>query len=286
MPSTLVTLTTDFGLPDAFVGTMKGIILDISPSATIVDITHDVPRQDIRAGAYIFDSAYHYFPQDTVHVIVIDPTVGTNRRPIVVRTPTASFVCPDNGLLSYVFTREGGEVPGGEPFHPTMAKLPKGWSAYHLTNHRYWHHPISDTFHGRDIFAPVAGFLSAGEPPGAMGAAVQEINVFTVPRPFEHDGKLVGCVQHVDGFGNLITNIDADTLFKSNVDLVIEVGGHRVDGFARTYAEQGRGQGVLLGLIGSHGCLEIAVPYGNASKTLGIGVGDEVTVWRGSLTEA
>ncbi|MEX2599393.1 MAG: SAM-dependent chlorinase/fluorinase [Dehalococcoidia bacterium] len=277
MAANIVTLTTDFGTSDAFVGTMKGIILGINPDAKVVDLTHDVPRQDVRAGAYIFDSAYHYFPQGTVHVIIVDPTVGTNRRPLLVRTANATFICPDNGLLSYAFAREGGAAPDGEPFAPTVATPPDGWTAYQLTNADYWLHPISSTFHGRDIFAPVAGHASRGEPPGNMGVRLDEICVFPVPGPEERDGRLVGAVQHVDWYGNLITNIEATALPKPEENIVVEVGGHQIKGLSRTYADAPGNRDPIV-LVGSHGCLEIALPYGNASEALGVGVGDRVAV--------
>jgi len=274
----IVTLTTDFGTSDPFVGTMKGIILGIHPGASIVDLTHDIPPQDIRAGAFIFDTAHHYFPEGTVHVIVVDPTVGTNRRPILVQGPTASFVCPDNGLLSHVYRRAGGPVAEGEPFATSLVGLPRGWRAYHLTNHQYWHMPLSDTFHGRDIFAPVAAYLARGEDPGAMGAMIDEVTVFAAPEPIEVDGKLVGTVMAVDRFGNLVTNIPANALVRPNQDINIQVAGMRIDGLARSYAGSPT---ALLALIGSHGYLEIAAANRNASQILGVGTGAKVAVGRG-----
>ena len=212
MARPIVTLTTDFGTADAFVGTMKGVILGISPDAEIVDITHDVPPQDVWAAAFLFDTAYRYFSAGTVHMRVVDPSVGTDRRPIVASNRTASFVGPDNGLLSYVLAREGGPEPQAEPFVATRTALPPGWSCHQLDNDRYWRQPLGDTFHGRDIFAPVAAAISTGRPPGAMGTATHEISAFAVPRPKIQDGTIAGCVLHVDRFGNLITNIGADVV--------------------------------------------------------------------------
>ena len=280
MAQPIITLTTDFGAADPFVGAMKGVILGINPQATIVDVTHQVPPQDIHAGAFLFDTAGHYFPQGAIPVLVVDPGVGTERRPLLVVGPAASYVGPDNGLLSYVYARalpsaslgEVGSAPQAEPFEAVEVELPPGWWAYHLTSHQYWRHPVSDTFHGRDIFAPVAAHLSNGVAPQEMGVAVDRVAAFTIPRPVEKEGTLVGCVLHVDRFGNLITNIQADAL--SSADIVIDIAGHRVQGLARSYQE-----GVpLLAIIGSHGYLEISAKNANASEMLGLGVGDQLRV--------
>ncbi len=274
MARPVITLTTDFGTADPFVGTMKGIILGINPEASVVDITHEVPPQDIHAGAFLFDAAHQYFPPGAIHVLVVDPGVGTGRRPLLVVSPTARFVGPDNGLLSYLYAEAGAPIPPGESFEDGESPLPDGWRAYHLTNHQYWHHPLSSTFHGRDIFAPVAAYLSTGVPPEAMGAAVDTVTAFVVPRPVERDGKLVGCVLQVDRFGNLVTSIQASLLFSADADIVIDVGGHEVQGLAGSYQEGTP----LLAIIGSHGYLEICAANSNASQMLGLGVGDEVRV--------
>ena len=270
----IVTLTTDFGASDAFAGTMKGIVYSINPSARVVDITHDVPPQDIRTGAFVFDSAYHYFPPGTVHVLVVDPAVGTNRRAIVVQSPDAYFVCPDNGLLSYAYMRGGGALPGGEPFEAASVAPPDGWKAYHLTNHQYWHHPVSSTFHGRDVFAPVAGHLTAGVSPNAMGAAIDSVAAFAIPQPQPRGNRLVGSVMYVDRFGNLITNLKAKDVFMPDAHTVIELAGKRLAGLASAYQDGPP----YKGIIGSHGYLEIAAANANASQMLGVTVGDEVAV--------
>ncbi len=277
MAQPVITLTTDFGLTDPFVGTMKGVVLDICPEATIVDITHEVPPQDIHAGAFLFDTAYHHFPRGAIHVLVVDPGVGTERRPLLVVGPDALFVGPDNGLLSYVYAREGGPEPRAKPYQSAQVELPPGWRAYHLTNHRYWRHPVSDTFHGRDIFAPVAAHLSTGVSPEAMGAAVNRVTAFGTPRPTERDGELLGCVLQVDRFGNLITNIEAGALSNAEADIVIEVAGQRVHGLARSYQEGTP----LVAIIGSHGYLEIGAKNASASEMLGLGVGGEVKLCHG-----
>ena len=276
MARPVITLTTDFGTSDPFVGTMKGIILDVNPEATVVDLTHHVPPQDIRAGAFLFGSAHRYFPPGAIHVLVVDPGVNTGRRPLLVMSPSARFIGPDNGLLTYLYDEAGGPSPKGGPFESGEVPLPEGWRAYHLTNHQYWHHPVSNTFHARDIFAPVAGYLSTGVAPEAMGTVVESVSAFVVPQPEEHDGKLVGCVLHVDHFGNLITNIQATSLFSGSSDagIVIDIAGHKVHGLANSYQD-----GVpLLAIVGSHGYLEIAAANSNAAEMLGLVVGDEVHV--------
>jgi S-adenosylmethionine hydrolase len=279
MTRPIVTLTTDFGTTDAFVGTMKGVILSVAPDCAIVDLTHDVPPQDVAAGAYLLDTAYRHFPAGTVHVIVVDPGVGTTRRAIAVSGPSATFVCPDNGLLSHVLRREGAALTPAAPFERTTASLPTGWMAYHLTNERYWHRPVSDTFHGRDIFAPVAANLAAGALPSAMGPAIDTVVAFAVPVPEEDGGAIMGCVLHVDRFGNVITNIEAARL--TSFTIHVEVGGQVVSGLLSSYeagrasqAEQDKGSPVAL--IGSHGLVEIAVPNDSAETALGVGVGAPV----------
>ncbi len=273
MAGSIITLTTDFGTADTFVGAMKGVILGINPGAVVVDLTHEVPPQDVRAGAYLLDTACHDFPPGTVHVAVVDPGVGTERLPVVVRSPDAAFVGPDNGLLSYVLSRAGGPRPDAAPFVLAQVRLPAGWTAYHLSDKRYWRVPVSNTFHGRDIFAPVAAHLSTGVAPSAMGRAIAEVTAFAVPRPVERDGRLEGCVQHVDRFGNLVTNIDA-SLVPERAGVVVEAGGQHVRGLATSY----EGDAPLVALIGSSGCLEVAVPNGSAAAQLGLGVGDPVVV--------
>ena len=276
MARPIITLTTDFGTADTFVGAMKGVILSICPDAAIVDLTHEISPQDIRAAAYVFDTAHVAFPHGTTHLVVVDPGVGTNRRAIAVQSPDATFVCPDNGVLSYVIDREAGFTVEGEPFAPVSAPLPAGWAARQLTNRRYWREPISNTFHGRDIFAPVAAHLAAGELLEVFGSAVDEITAFAVPHAKETKDVVSGVVIHIDRFGNLITNIEARLVMGTGAP-VIDVGGHEIDGLSRSYQD---GED-LVALIGSNGCLEIAVPNGNAASTLAGGVGMPVRVRNG-----
>jgi S-adenosylmethionine hydrolase len=255
----IITLTTDFGLADGYVGTMKGVILDIAPTATIVDISHEITPQGVREAAYILYAAYRYFPQGTIHVVVVDPGVGSERRAVALRTPQATFVAPDNGVLSYVVAGERVE------------------EIAHLTNPRYHLSPVSRTFHGRDIFAPAAAHLARGIRLAELGEPLREIITFPLPRPqVRPDGAIVGQVIHVDRFGNLITSImskdlaDHSPLRKS----VVKIRGQSIRGIVNTYAEVTAGK--LLALIGSEGYLEISVSGGSASQTLEAKAGDEV----------
>ena len=272
--SPIITFTTDFGTEDSFVGTMKGIVLAINPDATMVDLTHEVPPQDIAAGAFQLGTAYPYFPHGTIHVAVVDPGVGTGRRPILITGPHASFVCPDNGLPSYCFLQAGFPSPECPPFTSSPVTLPSGWQAFHLTNQQYWHRPVSSTFHGRDVFAPAAAYLSRGVPPENMGVAISTVTALAIPQPTEHQGKLLGCVLSVDRFGNLITNIPASALLMPDANIVIDAGQHRVSGLTASY-QQGA---PLLAIVGSHGYLEVAASNRSAAQMLGLKVGDPVTV--------
>jgi S-adenosylmethionine hydrolase len=257
--ASIITLTTDFGLANGYVGTMKGVILSIHPTATIVDISHDIPPQDVREGAYVLYAAYPYFPQGTIHVVVVDPGVGSERRAIALRTPQATFVAPDNGVLSYVVSREKVE------------------EIVNLTNPRFHLFPVSRTFHGRDIFAPVAAYLARGVPLAELGEPLADIITFPLPRPvLRPDGNIVGQVIHIDRFGNLITSITAKDLADHVLpgEVIVGIKGQSIRGISGTYAEVAPGE--LLALVGSSGHLEISVCGGSAARTLGAKLGDEV----------
>jgi S-adenosylmethionine hydrolase len=258
-PLRIITLTTDFGLADGYVGTMKGVILGIDPTVTIVDISHNIPPQDVQEAAYTLYAATPYFPQDTIHVVVVDPGVGSERRAIGLRTPQAAFVAPDNGVLSYVVAGEKVE------------------EIVHLTDPSYHLSPVSRTFHGRDIFAPVAAHLARGIPLVELGQPLEEITTFPLPRPHvRSDRTVVGQVIHVDRFGNLITSITSKDLVDHSPlgESVVKIKGQSIRGIVNTYAEVMPGK--LLALIGSEGHLEISVSGGSASQTLKAKVGDEV----------
>jgi len=263
--SPIITLTTDFGYDDAYVAAVKGAILNINPEASIIDVSHSIRPQDILQAAFILNAAYRYFPKQTVHVAIVDPGVGSERRGIILKTPSAIFVAPDNGILSYViddlFSVEGRSVI--ERTHGlTELVFKTGLEAAAITDPRFWRHPVSPTFHGRDIFAPVAAGLS-----------ISALHVLPIAKPsLDPDGNLVGEVLHVDRFGNLITNIRSNNLPGKNT--VIEVGGHCIQGMIDCYAQK---EGVMA-VVGSSGYLEISLRDGSACDFLGVGVGHEIRV--------
>jgi S-adenosylmethionine hydrolase len=252
----LITLTTDFGLQDSFVGTMKGVILGIVPDARLVDLTHDVPPQDVRAGTYALYVAYRYFPAQTIHLAVVDPGVGSTRRAVAVRTSWGTFVAPDNGLLSLVLSRE--------TVHQAVV----------LENPAYQLPRVSHTFHGRDVFAPAAAHIARGVPLPELGPAITDLVTFPVSRPNRRENTLTGHIIYVDRFGNLVTDVTEADLTSSLV--AVEAGAQRIVGLSDAYAAAFPGE--ALALIGSAGHLEIAVREGHAGRVLGLSVGDLVTV--------
>jgi S-adenosylmethionine hydrolase len=269
----IITLTTDFGLADPYVPSMKGVILSLNPQAIIVDVSHFVRPQRIEQGAFLLATASPYFPPSAIHLAVVDPGVGTGRRAIALRTPSGAFVGPDNGVLSAALpdnirshVAEGaGRVP-----------LPKDILGVALTNPRYHKQPVSDTFHGRDIFAPAAAHLSLGVTLSDLGEAVDEVLVLP---PFQarrqSDGYLMGRVIHADAFGNLITDVRGEDLTSGRV--TVEIRGRRIAGIQRTYDTRQR----LAAVLGSSGFLEIALPGGNASAELGADIGEPLAVHDG-----
>jgi S-adenosylmethionine hydrolase len=252
----VITLTTDFGQEDGYVGTMKGVILSIAPQARIVDISHDIAPQSLRQAMYILSTAVPYFPPSTVHVVVVDPGVGSSRRPIAVRTGSASYVAPDNGVLSH---------PLAEP----------NVAIVHLDRPEFWLPAVSNTFHGRDIFSPVGAHLAAGVPFDALGSVVTDAITLPLPQPERlADGSLRGQVQHADRFGNLITDIPMSWLAEGK-GWRFEIAGRRIAELSITYAAVACG--TLVALAGSDGLLEISIREGSAAKTLAAGAGTPVT---------
>ena len=280
MPSSIVTLLTDYGSTDGYVGAMKGAILGVNPGVNIVDLTHDVPAQDIGHAAFVLGSVWPFFPPETIHVAVVDPGVGTSRRALVVATPHGRFVVPDNGLLTYraedhlrAEAASGGDAGAAAGFmEPYVTTLPAGWSAWELTEPDYWRGEVSDTFHGRDVFGPVAAHLSLGVAPERMGGPVGEIVCLRVFDADAGDGALRGRIVFVDRFGNMVTNVRPSRA--PGGALRVSVAGVDVPGPLRTYAE---GEG-LRALVGSHGFLEVAEKNGSAAARLSAGVGARVTV--------
>jgi S-adenosylmethionine hydrolase len=256
----IITLTTDFGTSDHLVGTMKGVILNINPAARIVDINHSVVPYDILDGALSLANAYKYFPSRTVHVIIVDPGVGTERRPILVSAEKHFFVAPDNGVLSMIYERE-----------PCTVR--------HITAAHYFLNPISPTFHGRDIFAPTAAWLSKTLQTEAFGEVITDFVRFTMPKA-KPDGKAVkGFVLRVDAFGNLMTNLTAEDIPIGALDggaIKLAVNGKQVAKFVKTFAEGNPGEPVAV--LGSAGYVEIAVNRGHAARSLGANRGAEVVL--------
>ncbi|KPK21153.1 MAG: hypothetical protein AMJ76_03425 [Dehalococcoidia bacterium SM23_28_1] len=272
MAKPIISLTTDFGLDDPYVAAMKGAILAISPTATIVDISHAVRRQAIEQGAFLLASAWPYFPRGSIHVGVVDPGVGTERRALAVRTPTATFVGPDNGLLSPALPDEVRESALGHD-EATPVKLPDGYRAVSLTNEAYFRRPVSSTFHGRDIFAPVAAHISLSVPLAELGPPVEEVLALA---PFrarrQPDGSLMGRVIHIDVFGNLVTDVRCEDLPAERP--TVEVAGRRIVGLSRTYQEGTE----IVAVVGSSGHLEIAAPRASAAELLQAALGTRVLV--------
>jgi S-adenosylmethionine hydrolase len=270
----LITLTTDFGLEDAYTASMKGMILSINPQATVIDLCPAVQPQNIAQAAFVLSTGYHYFPPGTIHVVVVDPGVGTRRRAVVLATPSAVFVAPDNGVLSYVVEEAIWEAGGEARLEEGQTALQGRLLAIALTNPHFWHHPVSNTFHGRDIFAPVAAHLSLGVPIHDLGEPVSSLFTFPYPHAkLREDKSLIGRVLHIDHFGNLITSFRMEDLPEGR-RLFIRVAGHIVEGIAESYAEADD----LLALIGSSGNLEVAVKNGSAARLIGAKIGSEVTI--------
>lgn len=267
----IITLTTDFGLNDHFVGAMKGVILDIVPEAAIVDVSHAVQAFDVLDGAIAISQAYSYFPNGTVHVVVVDPGVGTTRRPIIASSDGYHFVAPDNGVLSMVYAKE-------ERIH-----------VRHVTSDHYFRQPVSNTFHGRDVFAPIAAYLAKQVDSHKFGEEVEDYVRFAAPHPKPAgDNRIRAVVLKVDRFGNLITNVtpqDVPALFSDKPGAFkISVGNKEVTEIRTAYADAAPGQ--VFGILGSMGYLEIAANRAPASQITGANKGSEVSIVLGDAAAA
>jgi len=267
----IITLTTDFGTNDHFIGTMKGVILSIEPDAQIIDICHAVQAFDVLDGALTISQAYSYFPTGTIHMVVVDPGVGTARRPLIVSSDRHHFVAPDNGVLSLIYQRE------------------QRLSARHVTGEHYFLQPVSNTFHARDVFSPVAAYLAKGVDPEKFGEPVTDFVRFSAPKPKAvNENTLRGVVLKVDRFGNLITNItpqDAPMLFGENPGAFkIVVGQREIREIKEAYALGAPGE--VFGIMGSMGYLEVAANRGSAAQLLGVGKGTDVNIVLGEAAGA
>ncbi len=272
----VISLTTDFGTQDGYVGVMKGVMASIAPNATFVDISHEIPPQDVRSAAYVLWTMLPYFPEESVHLVVIDPGVGTSRRPIAAETPWGLLVGPDNGVFSYVWHAAPPEM------------------IVELASADYQLGAVSATFHGRDIFSPAAAYLAAGVPLSKFGAEVKDPVRLPLPRLDITDGALHGEVLYIDHFGNVVTSIGRlvwegdylhlDTAFGAGQPLMLRASAVNVRAadrdlgpIRRTYGEVKPGD--PLALIGSEGMLELAISHGHGGDTLDVHVGDTVSVF-------
>lgn len=256
----IITLTTDFGLKDPYLGAMKGSVLSVNAAARIIDITHMVTPGDVGEGALLLKDACAYFPPSTIHVAVVDPGVGGPRRPVLIETERYLFVGPDNGVFSRALERE------------------KVLRIVHLTEKRFFNKTVSPTFHGRDIFGPVAAHLSLGTAPTEFGKIIEGLEGGVVTAQKRGDGTVVtGSVIYVDSYGNLITDIEEEDIAPlRRAGLEVLIKGRSLEGIKATYSEAE--EGALAALIGSSGRLEVAVNLGSAQKTLEAGVGEKVVV--------
>jgi S-adenosyl-L-methionine hydrolase (adenosine-forming) len=259
----LITLLTDFGDRDYFVGSMKGVILTINPQATIVDLSHHIAPHAIEEAAYVLKSCYASFPDGTIHVVVVDPGVGSARRPLLVKTDRYFFLAPDNGLLSYIFDEDN------------RAEVRE------ITNKQFRLESAGTTFDGRDLFAPAAAWLSKNQPLSAFGQVVRDVRTFPIRKPRWESGTLVGEIVYVDRFGNVISNLTAvqlkelQTVTKRPSPL-ISIAGHRIDGLVNSYSEGDRD--TPQALINSNGQLEIFLKEGHAAAALKVGPRDSIAL--------
>ena len=257
----IITITTDFGQKDGFVGTMKGVIWGIAPEAQIADITHEVPPQDILTGAIALWRAAPYFPKGTIHIAVVDPGVGTHRRPMAACIGNHYFVGPDNGLFT--------------PLMTDAWKSGREMTFIHLDQPKYWLRDVSHTFHGRDIFSPVAAYLAIGVPLEELGTPFSDPVELEIPQPEKLTNGWRAHIRVIDVFGNLTTDLPASWLTTRD-GLHIRIAGHEIDGLIDSYGH--RTPGELVSLVDSEGYVEVAVVNGNAAKTLNAKLGDPVEV--------
>lgn len=263
MPRPVVTLTTDFGLRDPYVAEMKAVILTISPNVTIVDITHKIEKFNIKIGAFVLASASQYFPKNTIHVVVVDPGVGTQRQPILIQTKHGYLIGPDNGVLA--LAARNGKIK----------------CIHKITNRKLMMPKISNTFHGRDIFAPAAAHLANGTLPAEFGPEIHKVAMPEFAKITKRRNTLIGEVLHVDNFGNIITNFGKKELelmdMKETVDIKLKNTRLKLK-LCKAYAEVEPQK--PLATVGSHNFLEISINQGNAAEVLKTKSGDNVTLYR------
>jgi S-adenosylmethionine hydrolase len=256
----IITLLTDFGAHDYFVGAMKGVILSLNPDATIVDITHEIPPQDVQAAAFNLLACYKDFPAGTIHVAVVDPGVGSDRRAVLVECANQFFIGPDNGLFSWIIEREGN------------------FTAWQITNEGFFRNPVSSTFHGRDVFAPVAAALSTDTPPEEFGPALENIVRLTLLSPRTTADGIEGSIIHIDRFGNCITNFTAEHINQESIaaGAKLIVNKREITSIRKFFADQSGPKNELFMLVGSAGFVEIAAQNASAAAILTAKRGDSV----------
>jgi S-adenosylmethionine hydrolase len=256
----IITLTTDFGTGSPYVAAMKGVLLTLNPEVAIVDLTHDIPPQDVRAGAIALADVTPLFPAGTIHIAVVDPGVGTSRKIVYAEIGAQRYVCPDNGLLSRLASRE----------NPSKLRC--------ITAREWWRQPVAPTFHGRDVMAPVAAKLSLGLDPDELGPRLTELTTLDWPGAVKVANRIDGQVTAIDSFGNLVTNISREQLADVPTDESVTVAcdDHETQGIFKTYGEQP--PMTLIALIGSSDMLEIAIVEDSAQVMLGVRVGATVQV--------
>ncbi|MGR3294487.1 MAG: SAM hydrolase/SAM-dependent halogenase family protein [Candidatus Scalindua sp.] len=256
----LITLITDFGLQDGYIGVMKGVMANINPSANVIDISNTIAAHDIFQAACVLNNSYNYFPKGTIHMVVVDPGVGSDRKIICLKTEDYLFLAPDNGVLSFVIAKE--ESP----------------SIREITNGKFFLPTISNTFHGRDVFAPVAAHLSKGVNHKELGERIDKVNKIDLPKPIlSTDGKLTAEIIYVDSFGNLITNVNKEVIDRMKVGterVLITMGRRRINGICSSYTDVGDNE--ALAIFGSSGYLEISVNLGSAGDVLKLKKGDKL----------
>ncbi|HHT9109909.1 MAG TPA: SAM hydrolase/SAM-dependent halogenase family protein [Candidatus Brocadiaceae bacterium] len=256
----LITLLTDFGSQDAYVGIVKGVIAGINPSARIIDICHEIPPQDVFRGAYLLYTSYKYFPKGTIHTAVVDPGVGGKRDIVCVKIRDYFFLVPNNGILSFILQEE----------------LPE--EIVRITNTTYFLQKSSRTFHGRDIFAPIAAYISCGVKPQQLGTHIQQLNKLDIPEPIRTKmGHIIGQIISIDRFGNLITNITKKhvrDLKTAEKYLKVTIGKRKITGLSTTYVDVETGKPLIL--FGSTGFLEVSVNQGNAQEYFKAGRGNKI----------
>lgn len=257
-----ITLITDFGLQDGYVGVMKGVMVDINPSVNIIDISNSISAQDIFQAACVLNHSYKFFPKGTIHVVVVDPGVGSERKILCLKTEGYLFLAPDNGVLSFVIANE------------------ESTSIREVTNDKLFLPILSNTFHGRDIFAPVAAHLSKGVNYKELGERVDKINEIILPKPIlSPNGKLTAEIIYVDSFGNLVTNVNKEVIDRMKIGterVSIAMGRRRINGICSSYTDVGDNE--ALAIFGSSGYLEISVNRGSAGDVLKLKKGDKLVL--------